>query len=66
MKALYVITVELDEDSVYFTEMTPAESSRMRAALERTGLPFSIQKIRQAPGYNDYEGLMGTFRDWRS
>ena len=66
MKELYVITVELDGDSIYFTEMTPAQARKMRAALGRTGYTYHIQKIRQAPGFNDYEGLMGTFEDWRS
>ncbi len=63
MKQLYIITVEMDEDSIYFTEMTEREATYMRRVLRRGQLKFSVQKIKKAPGFNKYVDLVEDFKD---
>ena len=63
MKHLYIITVEMDEDSEYFTEMTERQATAMRKVLSRQPLKFSVDKIKGAPGFNKFSDLMADFKD---
>lgn len=63
MSDLYIIVLELDEDSVYFTEMTRGEATAMSRALTRTGHKFTMSQIRMADGFSDYPELLETIKD---
>jgi hypothetical protein len=63
MKDLYIITIELDEDSIYFTSMTPAQAKEMRKALGKMHHAWTLYKIKSAPGFNSYADLLETVRD---
>lgn len=60
---LYIVVIEFDEDSVYFTEMTKAQADRMRRVLSSGKYKYSVNKIRNAPGFNRYQDLMHDFKD---
>lgn len=62
-KDLYVVTVELDEDSVYFAELTEREVAQLRRILQKGKEKFKIEKIREAPGFSSFEELSVTFTD---
>ena len=63
MKDLYIVTIELDEDSIYFTSMTPAQATEMKKALGKLSHNWTLYKIRNAPGFNSYDDLMSTVKD---
>ena len=63
MKELYTIIVELDEDSVYFADLTPREAAALRYVLRGVGYKYSVRKIRGGPGYNSFRQLMHMFKD---
>jgi hypothetical protein len=63
MKHLYIISIDMDEESVYFTEMTERQATAMRKVLSRQPLKFSVDKIKDAPGFNKYGDLMVDFKD---
>ena len=64
MRHLYVITIELDEDSEYFTEMTVLQAKRMEKVLEKSGYNFNIEQIKKAEGFNSFADLMRDFKDF--
>lgn len=61
MKAMYVITLEMDEDSVYFTELTERQADQLRGLFRRCPWKFSVRKIKGAPGYTTFSNLVADF-----
>lgn len=66
MRELYVISIELDETSIYFAKMNKAQASQMRQLLGRAGFQFSVEPVKQASGFNTYKQLMADFEDLTS
>lgn len=63
MKQLYVVTVDMGEDSVYFTEMTDSQADQMRRMIRRAGYRGTVMKIKRSPGFNSFHTLMRDFAD---
>lgn len=63
MKELYIIEIELDETSVFFCEMTETQAAKMRRTLAKGRHEYKVTKIRNAPGFHDFAGLMHDFED---
>lgn len=63
VKELYIIEIEYDAPSVFFTEMTVTQANKMRQTLSKSGHQYSVKKIRNAPGFHSFEGLMHDFED---
>jgi hypothetical protein len=66
MKDLYIITIELDEDSEYFAELDESEAAQLRRVLGKLRQKWSMTKIKDAPGFNSFNDLKSTFLDMAS
>lgn len=66
MKDLYIITIELDEDSEYFAELDENEVAQLRRVLGKLKEKWKVTKIKEAPGFNSFEDLKATFLDMAS
>ena len=62
MKAIYFVTTEMEEGSMYFVEMTDQEASEMRQTLALSGCNFMVTPIRKVEGFNTFHDLMHDFR----
>lgn len=60
---LYVIAVDLDEESTYFAELTPDQVTCLKDVLKKTGYLFSVEKVKDAPGFNDCAALSTLLED---
>lgn len=60
-----MITIHLDEDSVYFAEMTEAQADKMEDVLSKSKYPWDIEKIKESPGFHSFKDLMKDFKELR-